>query len=46
MHADADDATQTGDIGTADLYTRLVQAYQKQRWFLKELLKKADGLVS
>jgi len=46
MHADADDATQTGDIGTADLYTRLVQTYQKQRWFLKELLKKADGLVS
>ena len=46
MHTDADDATQSGDIGTADLYTRLVQAYQKQRWFLKELLKKSDGLVN
>jgi starvation-inducible DNA-binding protein len=46
MHADAEDATQAGDIGTADLYTRLVQSYQKQRWFLKELLKKNDGLVS
>lgn len=46
MHADAEDATQAGDIGTADLYTRLVQDYQKQRWFLKELLKKNDGLVS
>ena len=46
MHADAEHATQAGDIGTADLYTRLVQDYQKQRWFLKELLKKNDGLVS
>ncbi len=46
MHADAEDATQASDIGTADLYTRLVQSYQKQRWFLKELLKKNDGLVS
>lgn len=46
MHADAETATQAGDIGTADLYTRLVQLYQKDRWFLKELLKKHDGLSS
>jgi len=46
MHADAEVATQAGDIGTADLYTRLVQIYQKDRWFLKELLKKSDGLSS
>jgi len=46
MHADAEVATQAGDIGTADLYTRLVQVYQKDRWFLKELLKKSDGLSS
>lgn len=44
MHEDAEVATHVGDIGTADLYTRLVQVHQKQRWFLKELLKKGDGL--
>jgi starvation-inducible DNA-binding protein len=44
MHEDAEVATQAGDIGTADLYTRLVQVHQKQRWFLKELLKQGDGL--
>lgn len=46
LHADAATATAEDDIGTADLYTRLVQDYQKQRWFLKELLRKGDGLVS
>lgn len=46
MHQDAEVAAQAGDIGTADLYTRLVQVHQKHRWFLKEILKKGDGLVS
>ncbi len=46
MHQDADVATAAGDIGTADLYTRLVQVHQKHRWFLKEFLAKGDGLVS
>ncbi len=46
MHQDADVATEAGDIGTADLYTRLVQVHQKHRWFLKEFLAKGDGLVS
>lgn len=32
--------------GTADLYARLVQMHQKNRWFLNELLQKRDGLVS
>lgn len=45
MHEDADVAANAGDIGTADLYTRLVQIHQKHRWFLKEILKKGDGLV-
>jgi starvation-inducible DNA-binding protein len=40
MHADAQTATRAGDIGTADLFTRLVQTHQKQRWFLRELLRK------
>ena len=46
MHQDAETANEAGDIGTADLYTRLVQVHQKHRWFLKEILKKGDGLVS
>lgn len=46
MHSDADMAAAIGDIGTADLYTRLVQIHQKHRWFLKELLKHGDKLVS
>jgi starvation-inducible DNA-binding protein len=46
MHADAAIANDAGDIGTADLYTRLVQVHQKHRWFLKELLRKGDKLVS
>jgi starvation-inducible DNA-binding protein len=45
MHQDADFAAQAGDIGTADLYTRLVQIHQKHRWFLKELLRRGDGLA-
>jgi starvation-inducible DNA-binding protein len=46
MHEDADVATEAGDIGTADLYTRLVQTHQKNRWFLNEILRKKDGLTS
>ena len=46
MHEDAEVATDAGDIGTADLYTRLVQQHQKNRWFLDEILKKRDGLTS
>jgi starvation-inducible DNA-binding protein len=36
LHADIDDASKAGDAGTADVYTRLVQTYQKQAWFLAE----------
>ena len=46
MHDDAEVATKAGDIGTADLYTRLVQVHQKSRWFLNEILQKRDGLTS
>jgi starvation-inducible DNA-binding protein len=46
MHGDCDVATKAGDIGTADLYTRLVQVHQKSRWFLNEILQKRDGLTS
>ena len=46
MHHDAETATGAGDIGTADLYTRLVQEHQKKRWFAKEILRHGDGLTS
>ena len=42
MHDDADVATRAGDIGTADVFTRFVQLHQKQRWFLKEIARKAE----
>jgi starvation-inducible DNA-binding protein len=43
LHEDAEAAAEAGDIGTADLYTRVVQTHQKNRWFLRQLLKKNDG---
>ncbi len=46
LHEDAETATQANDIGTADLYTRLVQTHQKQRWFLREILRNGDGFHS
>ena len=35
----------SGDPGTADLLTRYVQVYEKQEWFLRQLLEKKDGLT-
>ncbi len=46
MHRDAETAAAAGDIGTADLYTRLVQDHQKKRWFAKQILRGGDGLVA
>lgn len=40
MHDDAESANKAGDIGTVDLFTRLVQVHQKARWFLKEISRK------
>jgi starvation-inducible DNA-binding protein len=44
LHEDTETASKASDIGTADLYTRLVQVQQKQRWFLREILRKGTGL--
>jgi starvation-inducible DNA-binding protein len=38
----ADDA---GDIGTNDLFARVVQIYEKQEWWLRDILKKGDNLT-
>lgn len=34
------------DPGTADLFTRTVQIHEKHEWFLRELLRTGDGLVT
>ncbi len=40
-------ATELGDPGTADLFTRLVQVHEKQEWFLREIVDRTpDGLTS
>jgi starvation-inducible DNA-binding protein len=33
------------DPGTVDLFSRSVQIHEKQEWWLRDLLKKGDGLV-
>jgi hypothetical protein len=38
----ADIDTKDGDIGIADICTRLVQLHLKRRWFLKEIARKDD----
>lgn len=39
----ADDAN---DPGTVDLFSKAVQIHEKHEWFVRELLKKGDGLVT
>ena len=34
-----------GDPGTVDLFSKTVQVHEKHEWFLREILKKKDGLV-
>jgi starvation-inducible DNA-binding protein len=38
-------AEESGDPGSVDLFSKIVQIYEKQEWFLRELLKKKDGFV-
>ena len=38
-------ADQHGDPGTVDLFSKTVQIHEKDEWFLRELLKKKDGLM-
>jgi len=39
-------ADEANDPGTVDLFSKIVQIYEKQEWFLRQVLKKKDGLVS
>ena len=39
-------AEDSNDPGTVDLFSKLVQIHEKDEWFLRQVLKKKDGLVS
>lgn len=38
-------ADENDDPGTVDLFSRHVQIHEKHEWFLREVLKKKDGLA-
>lgn len=37
-------ADDSGDPGTVDLFSKMVQLHEKDEWFLRQLLKNKDGL--
>jgi starvation-inducible DNA-binding protein len=39
-------AEESNDPGSVDLFSKVVQIHEKHEWFLREVLKKGDGLVS
>jgi starvation-inducible DNA-binding protein len=39
-------ADDNNDPGTVDLFSKTVQIHEKHEWFLRQVLKKKDGLVS
>lgn len=39
-------ADESNDPGTVDLFSKIVQIHEKNEWFLREVLKKKDGLVA
>jgi starvation-inducible DNA-binding protein len=38
-------ADENNDPGTVDLFSKTVQIHEKHEWFLREILKKRDGLA-
>jgi starvation-inducible DNA-binding protein len=39
-------AEQSNDPGTVDLFSKVVQIHEKHEWFLRDILKRKDGLVA
>lgn len=39
-------ADEHGDPGTVDLFSRLVQVHEKHEWWLRDMLRKRDGLCT
>ena len=46
MRDAAEIADENKDRGTSDLFSNCLQVHEKHEWFLRELLKQGDGLVS
>ena len=46
MRQGAKDAESNDDPGTVDLFSKTVQIHEKHEWFLRQLLKKQDGLLT
>lgn len=46
MRAAIKTADEADDPGTADVLTRFVQIYEKQEWWLRDILEKRDGLTT
>jgi starvation-inducible DNA-binding protein len=46
MREAAKAADESNDPGTVDLFSKVVQIHEKHEWFLRDILKKKDGLVS
>jgi starvation-inducible DNA-binding protein len=46
MREAAKAADECNDPGTVDLISRVVQIHEKHEWFLRDILKKKDGLVA
>jgi starvation-inducible DNA-binding protein len=38
-------ASEADDPGTADMFTRFIQIYEKQEWFLRAVLQQNDGFI-
>ena len=37
-------ANDNNDPGTVDLFSKIVQIHEKHEWFLRQILKRKDGL--
>jgi len=46
MREAAQAAEQANDPGTVDLFSRTVQIHEKHEWWLRDILKQGDGLVT
>ena len=46
MRDGAKAAEESDDPGSVDLFSKFVQIHEKHEWFLREALKKKDGLVN
>ncbi len=46
MREGAKAAEESNDPGSVDLFSRFVQVHERHEWFLREVLKRKDGLVN